>query len=159
MPYRAFPPLVYDGAKILILGTFPSPLSREKGEYYGNPRNIFWRVVFGAFGKEFNEPDYGEKKKLTRDNGIAVWDVIESCEITGALDKNIREPVYNCALPGFIKDNGIKRVLFNGTASHKLFRRGIGEPGTEFFILPSTSPANAGTSYEKKFEAWKRALS
>ncbi|MCL1807401.1 MAG: DNA-deoxyinosine glycosylase, partial [Oscillospiraceae bacterium] len=61
MPTQFFPPLVGDNPRTLILGTFPSPLSRERGEYYGNPRNQFWRLLFGAFGAPFDCPDYQKK--------------------------------------------------------------------------------------------------
>jgi len=164
--YRFFPPVVGD-ADTLILGTFPSTLSRAAGEYYGNPRNAFWKIIFdlfagtnrGAPSETTREPDYVEKLRLLRDNGVALWDVIESCEIDGALDKNIKNPVYNAALPDFILRHEIKKVLFNGTAAYKFYRRGIGEINFEHSILPSTSPANASLSYAKKLAAWREALS
>ncbi|MCL2080647.1 MAG: DNA-deoxyinosine glycosylase [Oscillospiraceae bacterium] len=154
--YHAFPPLISGRPKILILGTFPSPLSRERGEYYGNPRNMFWRIIFGVFGAEFGSPDYGEKKRLLFDNGIALWDVIESCEIDGALDSAIKNPVYNTALPGFIEANGIRAVAFNGGNAYKFYRRGIGP--AEKTVLPSTSPANARLDYGGKLAAWSAAI-
>lgn len=60
---QAFPPLVGPAPRLLLLGTFPSPLSREKGEYYGNPQNQFWRIVFSVFGAPFDNPSYDEKKR------------------------------------------------------------------------------------------------
>ena len=157
--YRAFPPLCGDRPRVLILGTFPSPLSREKGEYYGNPRNQFWRILYGVFGVPFEGPDYEQKKALLTARGIALWDVITQCEAEGALDSSIRNPVYNTALPGFIAERGIRRVLFNGNNAYVFCGRGIGELGeSEKTVLPSTSPANARMSFEDKQRRWREAL-
>jgi len=154
--YHAFPPLISGRPQILILGSFPSPISRERGEYYGNPQNKFWRIVFDAFGVEFNNPGYDEKKNVLFKNGVALWDVIESCEIIGALDKDIKSPVYNAALPGFIKANEVPFVAFNGTKAHELYRRGIG--AIDCVVLPSTSPANTRLNYNDKLLIWSKAL-
>jgi len=124
--HRAFPPLIEGKPDILILGTFPSPLSREKSEYYGNPQNKFWRIIFDVFNVEFVDPSYDEKKNVLYNNGVALWDVVESCDIDGALDKNIKSPVYNAGLPEFIKSNGIVKVLFNGKTAYELYIKGFG---------------------------------
>jgi len=142
--------------RILILGTFPSPLSREKGEYYGNPQNKFWKIIFDVFGVHFDNPDYGEKKRVLFENRLALWDVIQSCEIAGALDKNIRNPVYNTALPEFIAAHTLETVVFNGAKAYDFYRRNIAL--IEKRVLPSTSPANARMRYEDKLAAWTKAL-
>ena len=152
----AFPPLCGESPHILILGTFPSTLSREKGEYYGNPRNQFWRLAFGVFDIPFEQPDYELKKAVIYENGVAVWDVIAACEPEGALDSGIHNPVYNTALPAFIKDHRIKNVFFNGNNAYLFYKRGIGT--IERNVLPSSSPANAGMPFEKKLRLWKEAL-
>ena len=154
--YHAFPQLIGDQPKILILGTFPSPISREKGEYYGNAQNKFWNIIFDVFGVKFDNPDYTEKQKVLFDNGIALWDVIESCEIIGALDSAIKKPLYNTALPEFIKSNDISTVVFNGQKAYAFYKKGIGD--SDGIVLPSTSPANAGMSYDAKLSAWEKAL-
>ena len=154
--YKAFPPLIGTQPKILILGTFPSPISREKGEYYGNAQNKFWHIIFDVFGVEFTNPGYTEKQKVLFDNSIALWDVIESCEINGAADTAIKNPVYNNALPEFIRSNIILKVMFNGQKAHGFYMKGIGH--TAGIVLPSTSPANARMSYDAKLSAWAKAL-
>ena len=154
--YHAFPPLFSGQPNILILGTFPSPLSREKGEYYGNPQNKFWSIIFDVSGVGFNSPGYDEKKRVLFDNNLALWDVIEKCEIIGAADSAIKNPVYNTALPEFIKRNGISGVVFNGQKAYEFYRKGIGD--TDGIILPSTSPANARMRYSDKLAAWAKAL-
>ena len=154
--YRANPPLCEGAPGILILGTFPSPLSREKREYYGNPRNQFWRILFGVFRLPFDEPDYRRKKAVLTAGGVALWDVIAECEADGALDSGLRNPVYNTALPGFIGENGIRKVFFNGSNAYLFYKRGIGE--IERKVLPSTSPANARMSFEEKLRLWREGL-
>ena len=154
---RAFPALCGDNPRVLILGTFPSPASRQKGEYYGNPRNQFWRLVFGAVGEPFDNPGYDEKKAVLFANGIALSDVISECIADGALDSSLREPVYNAELPRFIADAKIPRVLFNGNNAYLFYRRGIGE--IPRLVLPSSSPANATMRFDEKLRIWRESLS
>jgi hypoxanthine-DNA glycosylase len=160
--HHAFEPLVGNDPRILILGSFPSPASREKGEYYGNPRNSFWRIVFDTYGVPFDCPDYDEKKNVLYRSNVALWDVVGSCDIEGALDSDIKNPALNLKLPGFIFENNIKSVFFNGGKAFELYRRGIGlarNDTVNFQTLPSTSPANARMGYREKLSIWSRALS
>lgn len=154
--HRAFPPLCGDKPRVLILGTFPSPISREKGEYYGNPRNQFWRIVFKVFEVSFDEPDYNLKKALLMAGGIALWDVITTCEVSGALDSAISNPVFNTELPDFIECNGIRKIFFNGNNAYTFYRRGIGMIDRN--IPPSTSPAYAAMRFEEKLRLWRGAV-
>ena len=153
---RAFPPLHGDNPHTLILGTFPSPLSREKGEYYGNPRNQFWRLIFGVFDEPFENPDYNAKKLVIFANGIALCDVIIECEPDGALDSGIRNPIYRTELPDFIAKIGISKVFFNGNNAYQFYRRRIGQ--IDKCVLPSSSPANASMRFEEKLRHWKEGL-
>jgi len=152
----AFPPLIDKGVKTLILGTFPSPLSREKGEYYGNPQNKFWQIIFAIFGEKFDNPDYETKKAVLFKNNLALWDVIKECEVVGAADSAIREPDFNTELPYFIKENGIRNVVFNGKKAYEFYQKGIGK--IDGVILPSTSPANAGIGFDEKLRRWGKAI-
>ena len=152
----AFPPLYGGSPQILLLGTFPSPLSREKGEYYGNPRNQFWRLLFGVFDRPFDSPNYEDKKAVLFADGVALCDVIAACEAEGALDSGIRNPVYRADLPAFIQAHAIRKVFFNGNNAYLFYRRGIGE--IERNVLPSSSPANAGTRFEQKLSLWREGL-
>ena len=156
MPSQAFPPLYGDSPQFLILGTFPSPLSRERGEYYGNPRNQFWRLLFGVFDVPFDQPDYQRKKAILFANGAALWDVISECEPEGALDSELRERNPNRELPGFIAARKISKVLFNGNNAYEFYRRNIGP--IERNVLPSSSPANARLSFEQKLRLWREII-
>jgi len=154
--YHALEPLMGENAKKLILGTFPSPLSRGKNQYYGNPLNKFWSIIFDLFNEGSKTADYEIKKRLLFSNGIALWDTIISCDIEGASDSSIRNPVYNTALPEFIKSNNIPVVIFNGRNAYEICRKNIVE--IDGIVLPSTSPANARMSYIQKLDIWKEAL-
>jgi hypoxanthine-DNA glycosylase len=140
----------------MILGTFPSPLSREKGEYYGNPRNQFWRLVFGAYGEPFDNPGYDRKKAVLFANGVALCDVIAECEPDGALDSGIHSPIWRTYLPELIAKMGICKVFFNGNNAYQFYRRKIGE--IERCVLPSSSPANASMRFDEKLRLWREAL-
>ena len=153
---HAFPPLCGNNPRTIILGTFPSPLSREKGEYYGNPRNQFWRLIFGVFDVAFDNPDYDMKKAILFANGIALCDVIAECEPEGALDSGIHNPVYRTELPEYIAGMGISKVFFNGNNAYQFYRRGIGE--IERRVLPSSSPANARMQFDEKLRLWRESL-
>jgi hypoxanthine-DNA glycosylase len=131
-------------------------ISREKKEYYGNPKNKFWSVIFDSFGAKFSNPNYDQKKAVLFGNNIALWDVIEKCRIIGSADASIEAPVYNKKLPEFISKNNIKTIIFNGKKAFEFYRKEISE--TDGIILPSTSPANAGISYNEKLERWSKAL-
>ena len=148
-----FPPVYDSNSKLLILGTFPSVKSREGEFYYHHPQNRFWRVISGLYG----EPLPGsieEKKRLLLRNRIAVWDVIQSCEITGSSDSSIRNVVPN-DIGALLKQTEIKALFANGGTAYRLFQRYI-RPVTDRDIqqLPSTSPANATCSLEKLIQQW-----
>ena len=156
MSVYAFPPLCGENPHIIILGTFPSPLSREKDEYYGNPRNQFWRLIFGVFDVTFDNPDYDTKKAVLFASGIALCDVIAECEPDGALDSGIRNPVYRTKVPEFIAGMRISKVFFNGNNAYQFYLRGIGE--IERLVLPSSSPANARMRFDEKLGRWREEL-
>ena len=147
-------PPVYDSeSRILILGSFPSVKSREAMFFYGHPQNRFWKVVAAVFGQPVPQT-VEEKKLLIIDNGLALWDSIASCEITGSSDASIRNARANDI--GIILNScSIERIYCNGRKSHELYQRYI-EPGTgrEAVCLPSTSPANAKWTLEKLTGAW-----
>lgn len=153
---RCFEPIAGENPRVLILGTFPSPQSRERGEYYGNPRNQFWRLMYGVLGARFDSPDYSDKVSLLKADGVALWDVIASCEAEGALDSGIRSPVYNISIPKLASDLGVSEIWFNGGNAYNFYRRGVAE--AERRVLPSSSPANARTSFDEKLRLWRERL-
>jgi hypoxanthine-DNA glycosylase len=148
-----FGPLYDENSRVLILGSFPSVKSREQNFFYGHPQNRFWKVVSAVFEQPVPQT-IEEKRHLILSSGLALWDSIASCEITGSSDSSIRNAKENDI--GIILDScSIEKIYCNGRKSHELYRRYI-EPqtGREAVCLPSTSPANAQWTLDKLIEAW-----
>lgn len=140
---------VYDReSRILVLGSIPSPKSREQGFYYGHPRNRFWPVVAKVFGEPV-PVTVEEKRALALRNHMALWDVLESCLIRGASDASIREPVPN-DLRRILDQADIQAIFTTGSRATALYRRYC-EPvcGRPCIPLPSTSPANCAVKEEE----------
>ena len=146
---------VYDGkSRILILGSFPSVKSREQGFYYGHPQNRFWRVTAAVLGDEV-PGTVPERRAFLLRHGIALWDVIAACEISGSSDASIRDARVNDLRP-ILEVAPIRAIFVNGQTAAKLYRC-YTEPvtGRPAAMLPSTSPANASWSLERLIEAWR----
>ncbi len=157
MIHHPFPPLYDENSKVLILGSFPSVKSREQLFFYGHPQNRFWKVISAITGK--NEPvTIEEKKSLLLSSGIALWDVIASCEIAGSSDSSIKNVAAN-DLYEILQNADIKKIFVNGKTAEKYYNKYIRDKiGREAVCLPSTSPANAAWSVEKLIEAWTQIL-
>ncbi len=148
-----FGPLFEKQSRILILGSFPSVKSREQAFFYGHPQNRFWRVIATIFNSPLPE-SIEDKKALILGNGLALWDSIASCEITGSSDASIRNAEPN-NIGIILSACNIERIYCNGRKSYDLYRRYIEpETGREAVCLPSTSPANARLSQDDVIKAW-----
>lgn len=146
-------PLYNRDSKVLVLGSFPSVKSREAMFFYHHPQNRFWKVISGVFGEPL-PVTIPEKRDLLLRNQIAVWDVIQSCEITGSSDSSIRNVVAN-DLSEILNASPIRQIIANGNTSYRLYMKYIfPQTGRDILKLPSTSPANAACTYEKLLEAW-----
>ncbi|MCB0941153.1 MAG: DNA-deoxyinosine glycosylase [Mycobacterium sp.] len=153
---RGLPPIADPDARLLILGNMPSVISLGAAEYYGNPRNAFWRIAGALFGFEADEP-YRRRVEVLRRNGVAVWDVLHSCRRPGSLDSAV-EPasmVANNFAAFFAAHPAIDRVYFNGAAAQHNYARLV-HVGADvnYLRLPSTSPAQT-MSYTDKLAAWR----
>lgn len=149
---------VFDAeSRVLILGTMPSPKSREVQFYYGHPQNRFWRVLAAVLGEEVPQ-SVPEKKTMLLRHRIALWDVLAECEITGASDSSIRNPVAN-DLSVILDHAPVQAVFTTGATAWKLYTR-LQKPhtGIEAVRLPSTSPANCAVKMEALTEAYKAIL-
>ena len=140
-----------------MLGTFPSPKSREQGFFYGHPQNRFWKVLAAVLDAEVPQT-IPEKKTLLLEHGIALWDVCQSCLIEGASDASIRDPQPN-DLRLILDEASIQRIFCTGAKAAQLYRRLI-EPklGIPCVQLPSTSPANAAMRLPALIDAYREAL-
>ena len=152
-----FEPVYDNNSRVLILGSFPSVKSRAEGFYYGHPQNRFWKVLAAVF-KQPLPVTVEEKKAFLLKNGIALWDVLESCEITGSSDSSIKKecPVD---IMRILAVSPVKEVYTNGGTAKKMYDKYLREiTGKEAGVLPSTSPANAAFSLERLVECWGKLV-
>ncbi len=153
-----FQPIYNKNSKILILGTMPSPKSRENGFYYMHPQNKFWRVLSVLFKTSIPQ-EIDEKITFLLSQNVALWDVLESCTITGASDSSIKDPVVN-DISSLLKKTNINTIFTTGAKAHNLYKKYV-FPATqiEAISLPSTSPANQGNySFEDLVSAYSVIL-
>jgi len=155
---RSLDPIIDKNSRVLILGTMPGPESLRRKQYYANPGNQFWRIVYRVLG-ECNEPpsDYKERINFLKKSGIALWDVLKSCEREGASDSMIRNGQPN-DFGSLLRDcPGLKRTFFNGKTAEYFFKKcGCPELArVQPERLPSTSSANAGMSADGKIHCWR----
>ena len=150
---HGFPPLYDEDSEILILGSMPSPLSRKQGFYYGHPQNRFWKVM-AAVLKEPVPETVEEKKELMLSHKIALWDSLEECDIEGASDSSIRNPVPS-DIPRILSETKIRKIYATGQTAWRFYMKyNYPLTGMEAERLPSTSPANCAASLEKLIEAY-----
>ncbi len=149
---------VYDqNSRILILGSFPSVKSREAGFFYGHPQNRFWKVLAGIC-QEAVPQTVEEKKCFLLRNGIAVWDVIAECDITGSSDSSIRN-VKPSDIRRILDTAKIERICCNGATAYRLYEKYLFPMcKREAVKLPSSSPANAAWSAERLMEEWRKVF-
>lgn len=154
MKKYSFPPISNPDAKILILGTMPGEQSLAANQYYGHPRNAFWKILFTLFDSPFSA-DYQLRKNLLLENNIALWDVLEVCVRPGSLDSAIVQEVPN-DFNSFLKAHpNIRHIYFNGQKAAAFFKKYVKlENEYHLTTLPSTSPAHAGKSFEGKLKDW-----
>jgi hypoxanthine-DNA glycosylase len=151
------PPVIDQRARVLILGSFPSTASLAAQQYYAHPQNQFWRVLGAVIELPLKEMDYAARIAAVQDAGIAIWDVFASCERAGSLDTAIRDALPNPLAELRMSAPALRRVCFNGRMAARRIRE-VEAMGFDALVLPSTSPANASWSFERKLVAWRAAL-
>ena len=161
---RSFPPIEGASAHTLILGTMPGAASLAAVQYYAHPRNAFWTILADLIGFD-PQLDYVARTQRLVDAGIAVWDVLRSCERRGSLDSDIdRTSVVANDFGRFFRQHPkIHRVFFNGGNAESLYRRHVWRTlapaqSLSYRRLPSTSPANASIARAAKAEVWRVAI-
>ena len=151
--FHTLEPVFDENSKVLILGTLPSPKSRETGFYYGHKQNRFWRVLAAVFD-EAVPFSVEEKKAFVLAKHVALWDVCASCLISGASDSSIKDPVFN-DFSLITSVAHINAVFTTGKTAFSLYRKATGETP---FLLPSPSPANCAVKFDALVEAYKTIL-
>ena len=154
---HGFDPVFDERSRVLVLGSFPSVLSRENAFYYGNPQNRFWRVLAAVLG-EAAPQTIDEKRAMCLKHHVALWDTIARCDIAGASDTSIRNAEPN-DIGALLRKTQITRIYATGAKSAQLYRRLI-EPQIHVPItqLPSTSAANAAWPLERLIDAYRVIL-
>ena len=154
---HSFEPVYNIDSEILILGTLPSVKSRENNFYYGHKQNRFWKVL-ATLLKEPVPETIEEKKAILLAHHIAIWDVIQSCDIKGSSDSSIKN-VAPTDLRMILEKTNITRIYANGNKAEQLYKRyQFSVTGIEATVLPSTSPANAAWSLARLCETWGAIL-
>lgn len=155
---------------VLLLGTMPSPASRQVGFYYMHPQNRFWRVLPAVFGESLSLPNNAhdtqsaitERKDFLLRHNLALWDVLASCQIEGAADSSIKQEIPNDFTEIFAKSK-IRHVFFTGKTAAALWKKHCADIYEKQFgltctCLPSTSPANARFTLEMLIEEYREVL-
>lgn len=154
----AFPPILGKNPHTLILGTMPGVRSLKENRYYAHPQNQFWRLMGDIYGAS---PDLPYDKRLTvlKNQGIAVWDVLQSCIREGSMDSDIKLSQSNDFQTFFGCNPTINRVVFDSLKAEELFKKIQGNfLLLEFCRVPSPSPAHARLRYAEKLAIWKEVL-
>lgn len=156
---KSFFPVVNERTRVLIVGSMPGTASLNAGQYYAYKHNQFWKMM-SAFFSDGNIPEnYPDKLNLLLQHSVGLWDTLRACERDGSLDTQIRQAQPNDFPALLAQYSAIRTLLFNGRAAYHYFVKFFGQmPGVTYCVLPSTSPANAGVSYEEKRKQWRGAL-
>lgn len=152
---HCFAPVTRADTRLLVLGSLPGAISLAEGRYYAHPRNLFWRLIGEAIGRDLAALSYDARLAALQNAGIGLWDTVAAATRAGSLDAAIRlhEASDLAALVAALPE--LRAVAFNGATAARIGRRQLaGAPGLALIDLPSSSPAYASLSYAKKREAW-----
>ncbi|KQW37928.1 DNA-deoxyinosine glycosylase [Rhizobacter sp. Root404] len=147
-------PVVDEHTRLLVLGSFPGVASLQAQQYYGHPRNHFWPILSALWQIDLRAASYPERLAEVRARGLGIWDVYASCEREGSLDSAIQNARLNDLASLKRRAPRLEAIAHNGGESARAMRhtRALGLP---VHRLPSTSPANASWSFERKLAAWR----
>ena len=159
-PLSALPPLISSRTRLLILGSFPGVASLKAQQYYGHPQNQFWRILQAIWSNypmntDANSYQYRSEWLLSRQLGV--WDVYAACDREGSLDSHIRNAVLNDFSGLMLRCPDLQAIAHNGGESFKHAAH-MARLGLPVYKLPSTSPANASWSFERKLAAWREVF-
>lgn len=155
MTHHPIPPVYNEHSKIMNLGSFPSVKSREELFFYGHPQNRFWKVLAAVFERQVPQT-VEQKKTLLLECGVALWDVIASCDIEGSADSTIKHVIPN-DVGQILETADIRCIFVNGKTAGKYYDRFLRDRlNREAICLPSTSPANAAWNFERLIEQWRQ---
>ena len=150
-------PVVDANTRLVVLGSFPGVASLQAQQYYGHPRNHFWAILGALWDLDLKSASYPQRLAAARAHGLGLWDVYARCRREGSLDSAIVDTQPNDLASLTRLAPGLRAVAHNGGESARAMRstRALGLPVVR---LPSTSPANASWSFERKLAAWRVVL-
>jgi hypoxanthine-DNA glycosylase len=154
--HRCFPPVTRADTRLLVLGSLPGAASLEQQRYYAHPQNQFWRLMSAVTGRDLVPFAYDDRIAALLEAGVGLWDTVAAATREGSLDAAIRlhEASDLAALAASLPS--LRAIGFNGATSAKIGRSQLGPaPGLALIDLPSSSPAYASLSFERKREAWR----
>jgi hypoxanthine-DNA glycosylase len=151
-------PVIAADTRLVVLGSFPGVASLAAQQYYGHPRNLLWRLLSTLWDEDLVALAYARRLDALRRHGVGLWDVYRRCEREGSLDSAIRTPEPNDLARLTALAPGLRAVAHNGGESARS-RRLTERLGVDVHTLPSTSPANASWSFERKLAAWREVFS
>ncbi len=154
---QGLPPLMDARSRVLILGSFPSAASLAAQQYYAHKQNQFWKILGMLLELPLSEMDYAGRQAAVLAAGVGIWDVFAACTREGSLDAAIRGAEPNDFSRLKKSAPALGRVCFNGQMAGR-FVETLQKSGYETLVLPSTSPANASWSFERKLVAWREGL-
>ena len=148
------PPVIGKQARLLVLGSFPGAASLHAQQYYAHSRNHFWPILSALWGLDLVSLPYAQRIEQTRRHGLAIWDIYASCRREGSLDQAIEDAELNDFSTLRRRAPGLRMVAHNGAESARAMRP-VAALGFDVVRLPSTSPANASWSFDRKLAAWR----
>ena len=156
-PLEGLGPLLDARSRLVVLGSFPGVASLRAQQYYGHPRNHFWPIVGALWGVDLGTAPYERRIEAALVHGLGLWDVYARCERIGSLDSAIRNAQPNDLAELRVRAPALQAVAHNGGESARGMRltRSL---GLAVHRLPSTSPANASWSFERKLAAWREVF-
>jgi len=154
---QGLPPLIARHSRLVILGSFPGVASLRAQQYYGHPRNDFWPLLGALWDLDLATLGYEERLAESRRRGLGLWDVYARCRREGSLDSAIEDAELNDLASLRRRAPGLRLVAHNGAESARAMRH-IHALGLPVVRLPSSSPANASWSFERKLAAWRAAF-
>jgi hypoxanthine-DNA glycosylase len=154
---QGLPPVIARHARLVLLGSFPGAASLAAGQYYAHPRNQFWPLLSALWDEDLAALGYRQRLRRLRERGLGLWDVIGECRRAGSLDSAVRDARWNDLSSLRRRAPGLRAVAHNGSLSARAMRV-TATLGVPVLRLPSSSPANAGWSFERKLAAWREAF-
>lgn len=148
------PPVIARTTRLVVLGSFPGAASLAARQYYAHPRNAFWPLLSALWGVDLTALPYACRLAVLRERGLGLWDVYASCRREGSLDTAIEDAQANDLASLRRRAPGLRAVAHNGGESAR-FMRATAALGVPVVRLPSTSPANASWSFDRKLAAWR----